>query len=433
MIRKMPTLALVLALAGCSFGGVADLPLPGAAPDGPAYEVTVEFTDVLDLVPKAAVKVNDVTVGSVEEIWLAGWTARVRLRVAATVRLPDNATAAIRQTSLLGEKFVALTTPAGESAQGALSDGDVIPVSRTRRSAEVEELLAALGLLLSGGGLAQLRTINQELAAALEGREADAKDALHQLDQFVAGLDTQKADIVRAIDALDRLSARLSAQRDTIGAAVDALGPGLRVLAEQRQQLTGAVTALGELGTVGTRVVAASRDDTLASIKALRPTLEQLVRAGDALPRAMDFLLTFPFPPNVTRAIVGDRVNLRVTIDANASQILANLLAAAPPAQPGGSTVPNLPVVPLPSLPGVPPLPPLPSLPPLPPLPSVPPLPSLPPLPTPTIALPSIPLTLAPAVPGLTGLPIARGAAPLGAADGVQGSFAYILAGGLIA
>jgi phospholipid/cholesterol/gamma-HCH transport system substrate-binding protein len=426
MTRRLSTLAvclggaLVLSLGGCT--SLGDLPLPGGAPSGPSYVVTAEFTDVLDLVPQSAVKVNDVTVGSVEKIWLDGWTARVRMRVSTTVHLPDNATAAVQQSSLLGEKFVALAAPQGETGQGELSDGDVIPLERTRRSVEVEELLGALGLLLNGGGLAQLRTINEELAAALTGHEADAKDALHQLDTFIGGLEAQKADLVRAIDALDRLSARLAAQKETIGAAVDALGPGLAVLAEQRQQLTGALTALGDLGAVGTRVIGESRDDTVATIAALRPTLDQLVKAGDALPKALDFLLTFPFPPNVGNAIVGDRVNLHITIDANAADILANLLAAAPPAA-GGPTVPNLPIPPLP-IPLPIPLPspslliPLPSLP----LPSI----SLP------IPLPSIGLPLGNAT-ALEGQPIARGSAPAGAADGVQGGFGDVLSGGLSA
>src|SRR5258705_3155335 len=126
---------LPLAVVGCS-GGIAALPLPGGPPDGPSYEVVVEFSDVLDLVPSSAVKVNDVTVGRVDAVTLSGWTARVRVRIARTVQLPDNATASIRQTSLLGEKFVALAAPTNESAQGELRDGDVIPLSRTQRTAE---------------------------------------------------------------------------------------------------------------------------------------------------------------------------------------------------------------------------------------------------------------------------------------------------------
>jgi len=345
--------ALALLPAGCGLPDLAELPLPGGAPGGDGYHVTVEVADALDLVPQAAVKVDDVTVGSVEKISLSGWAARVRLRVDERVRLPGNATAAIRQSSLLGEKYVALAPPADGSASGQLVDGAVIPLSRTDRGAEVEEVLAALGLLLNGGGLAQLKTINQELAGALAGREPAVRDALHQLDTFVGGLDRQKADIVRAIDALDRLTARLADQRRTVGDAVDALAPGLTVLEDQREQLTVALTSLGELGRVGTEVVDRSRDDTLASLRALQPILEQLVRAGDALPRSLDFLLSYPFPPNITGAIVGDFVNLSVRADLDAATILANLLTAGPaaptqPRKPGGAATAGAPTPPSP-------------------------------------------------------------------------------------
>ncbi|HEX6970191.1 MAG TPA: MCE family protein [Micromonosporaceae bacterium] len=417
-VRARIRLALVVgvatALTGC--GSLGGLPLPGAGPDGRAYHVVVEFADVLDLVPRSAVKVDDVTVGRVEDIWLSGWTARVRVRIDRKVKLPDNATAAVRQTSLLGEKYVELAPPVTERARGELSDGDVIPLSRTGRSAEVEEVLSALGLVLSGGGLAHLKTINRELARAFEGREDEVRGTLHELNTLIGGLEAQKGDIVRAIDALDRLTERLAAQRETVGEAVDAFAPGLRVLAEQREQLTATLTALDELSEVGVRVVEASRADTLANIQALRPILEQLVRAGDDLPRAMDFLLSYPFPPNVTGAIVGDAVNLQVTLDLDAASILANLLAAAP--QPRSEQprpqLPELPSLPLPSLP-------LPSLSPLPSLPSLP-LPSLTPTPLPTVSLPGLPLTEP-----LQGLPIAEGMAPLGAAEIQQGGLVELL------
>ncbi|BCB88214.1 hypothetical protein Psuf_055270 [Phytohabitans suffuscus] len=336
-------LALVLLAGGCGVPSLADLPLPGGAPSGPGYRVTAEFADVLDLVERAAVKVDDVTVGSVEEISLDGWTAKVRLRIGRDVRLPANATAAVRQTSLLGEKFVAVSAPATEAARGTLADGATIPLVRTKRGAEVEEVLAALGLLLNGGGLAQLKTINEELGTALDGREAEAKDALRQLDAFVGGLDAQKADLVRAIDALDRLTGRLNRQKAVVGDALDALGPGITVLARQREQLTAALNALGDLGKVGNRVVEASKDDTVASLRALQPILDQLAEAGDALPRSLDFMLSYPFPPNVTGAIVGDFVNLSITADLDAATILSNLVVAAPPpanAAPRGPSAP---------------------------------------------------------------------------------------------
>ncbi|MEH0938963.1 MCE family protein [Micromonospora psammae] len=347
-LRALACAVLVALLpSGCGLPDLADVPLPGGAPKGEGYRITAEFGDVLDLVPQAAVKVDDVTVGSVEKISLSGWTAQVTLRIGADVRLPADATAAVRQSSLLGEKYVTVAAPPGGGSSGRLADGDVIPLSRTARGAEVEEVLAALGLLLNGGGLAQLRTINQELGTALDGREPAVRDALHQLDEFIGGLDKQKADLVRALDALDRLTARLHRQKQVLGEAVDSLAPGLTVLARQRAQLTSALTALGKLGDVGTRVVDRSRDDTVADLKALQPILEQLARAGDDLPKSLDFMLTYPFPPNVTGAIVGDFVNLSVTADLDAASILANLVVAAPaparsaaPAKPTGPTRP---------------------------------------------------------------------------------------------
>jgi phospholipid/cholesterol/gamma-HCH transport system substrate-binding protein len=354
------TVLVCLTLTGCR--------LPGGAPTGPSYRVVVEFADVLDLVPQAAVKVNDVTVGSVSDITLRGWTAIVTLAVDDSVRLPANATATVDQTSLLGEKYVALAVPSGQPAQGNLTDGSVIPLSRTGRTVEVEEVLSALGLLLSGGGLAQLKTISEELTKALAGREDAVQATLHQLDTFLAGLDQQKAQIAHAIDALDQFSAHLAQQRQTIANALDALAPGLTVLTQQRKDLTDALTALSNLSTVGTTVVNQSRADTEASLKALGPILDQLVRAGDDLPRALDFLLSFPFPPSVTGAVVGNQVRLHATLDLDGAEILKNLLTAPGPSTPGSSSQPpvTVPGLPLPALPTLPPLPGLPTPTPLP-------------------------------------------------------------------
>jgi phospholipid/cholesterol/gamma-HCH transport system substrate-binding protein len=406
--RATALLGAVLSLAGltgCSVIALAGA-LPGGPPTGPAYRVDVEFADVLDLVPRSAVKVNDVTVGDVDSIELHGWVAVVHLRVDRTAHLPANASAAIRQTSLLGEKFVSLSGPVGEAPQGQLADGDLIPLIRTRRDAEVEEVLGALGLVLNGGGLAQLKTISHELGLALQGSQDEARAVVGQLDVLIGGLDAQRADIVRAIDALDRLSARLSAQRDTIGAAVDALGPGLRALADERDNLTAALDSLAALGVSGTRVINASRGDLLASIAALRPILDRLVAAGDALPRSLDYLLSFPFPPNVAGAVVGSTVNLHVTLDLDAMSVLANLTAAGPGAGPG-QPLPWVPVptpIPLPSLPV-----PLPSL--SLPVPSV----SVPGVPLPSLPLPSL------SVPGLPLPSLAPPAQPLRLIDVLSG------------
>ncbi|CAL9597104.1 MCE family protein [Streptomyces sp. enrichment culture] len=372
-----------LLLTGCEFNGWYDIPLPGgAAAGGDAYRVTVEFRDVLDLVPQSAVKVDDVTVGAVEKVELDGWRARVRLRIADSVKLPGNAVAELRQTSMLGEKYVALSAPADVPPAGRLGDGDRIPLARSGRNPEIEEVLSALSALLNGGGVAQLKTITVELNKALQGRENRVKSLLRELDTFLGGLDDQRAEIVRALKGIDRLARRLGREKKTIARAVDSLPPALKILADQRKNLTSMLTALSRLSEKGTEVVDASHEDTVANLKALRPILTQLNRAGANLPNSLELLTTYPFPRNVVDAIKGDYVNLEITADLDLTNIYGNLDEEPPPRQ--GPELPGIPEVPdLPGLPEAPELPEVPGVPDLPEAPEVPvPGPSTPEVPT---------------------------------------------------
>ena len=340
--------AAAVLLTGCQ--GLYDVRLPGGAAGGDdVYRVVVEFRDVLDLVPQSAVKVNDVTVGAVEDIWLDGWSARVRLRIENEVKLPDNAVAELRQTSLLGEKFVSLEGPTDAAPTGRLGDKDVIPLSRSGRNPEVEEVFSALSLLLNGGGVAQLRTINRELTQVMQGREGDIKSVIDQLDTFIGGLDDHKSEIVRALEGLDRLSANLEAQKKDLAVALDDMPQGLKVLADQRELLTQMLTALSDLGVVGTRVIKASKDDFVANLESLAPILTKLSQAGADLPHALEMMFTYPFPRSSLKAIRGDYTNLRADVDpASVEQFIASL-----PKAPAGSSKPK-PLIPLDQLPAFP-------------------------------------------------------------------------------
>ena len=82
-----------LLLSGCDFD-VYKLPLPGGADTGEdPIDITVEFADVLDLVPKSSVKVKDVTVGQISDIDLDDETntAKVKIELRSDTELPANA------------------------------------------------------------------------------------------------------------------------------------------------------------------------------------------------------------------------------------------------------------------------------------------------------------------------------------------------------
>src|SRR4051812_12576416 len=321
-------LALTAAVSGCSFQGVGSLPLPGGIDTGSdSYDVKIVFENVLDLVQQSECRVNDVPVGKVTEIQLVNWKAVVTCRLRRSVDLPGNAVATISQTSLLGEKYVALSAPQGQTPQGRLTDGAEIPLERTTRNTEVEEVLSAMSMLITGGGLEQISTINHELNAAMQGRTTQMRDLLDRVNTFVGTLDRQKAQIVTTIDKVDRLAATLARHNQTIADTIDSTGPAVKILAQQRQDLTKLLVNMDKLGTVATRVINRSHDDTVANLKNLQTVLQNTDKASSVIPKVLGGLFTFPFPQTVSQALKGDYGNLFATLDLDVANISHNSLA----------------------------------------------------------------------------------------------------------
>jgi phospholipid/cholesterol/gamma-HCH transport system substrate-binding protein len=324
---------LVVAGSGCSVlkNGAYDLPLPGGPDAGSnPRTITVKFDSVDGLVPKSMVKVGNIAVGVVQSIDVdqKSWTAVVKCKIRNDVDLPANAVAQVRRSSLLGEWFVELSPPAAHADAAQLADGATIGLDRTAQTAPVEEVLGALSLLLTNGGVPQLNTIVRELNAAFDGRGPQFRSLLTQLDVFVAQLDDNRGDIVRAIDALAKLSGTLRTNRTEIAKALDELPAGVQVLADQRQQLVTMLTSLDRLSTVATRVVRSSSANTVADLRALVPTLSKLAEAGTDLPNALQIMLNFPFTAGTQGAIKGDFVNLDARIDLDGTTLLNTLLRA---------------------------------------------------------------------------------------------------------
>src|SRR5918997_2147367 len=294
MIRLLAIATVtVLLTSGCGVlsNGLRGVDLPGGANLGDdPYRLTIEFTDVVDLVPQSLVKVADVPVGTVSDIRVGpDWTAEVTVLVNGDVALPPDAEARVRTTSLLGEKFVELQAPEG-AAPGRIADGATIPLLRTSRAAEVEEVLGALSLLLNGGGIAQIRTIANELNQALEGNEPEIRALLDDLNTLVGALDDHKSEITRALDEINRLSGTLRDRREQITTALEDLSPGLRELEDQRGKLVDMLQALDRLSGVATNVINRSRDDAVADLELLRPILAKLVESGPDLVNSLELL-----------------------------------------------------------------------------------------------------------------------------------------------
>ncbi len=309
---------LALLASGCSLGkDLYSTPLPGGADVGDnPLEITADFDDVVDLVPQSSVKVENIAVGRVDSIELNpdGRSARATLLVRGDVALPQGTTARLQQTSLLGEKYVALIRPEEtDPGAGLLDTGANIPIADTSQVAEIEQVLGALSLVVNGGGLAEFRNISRELQQVSAGRPEEIRAFLRNTEAFVSSLDERKGDLTAALDSMERLSATLDRDREKIATMLEDLSPGLQVLAGQRGQLVKMLKALDKLGEVSIRTLDASQEDMVEDMKLLEPILRELSEAGDALPNSLELLLTYPFPDSVLDAIKGDYLNVFAT------------------------------------------------------------------------------------------------------------------------
>jgi phospholipid/cholesterol/gamma-HCH transport system substrate-binding protein len=326
MKRLLVAIACVTALAassGCQWQGLNSLSLPGTSGGGPgSYNIQAQLPDVVTIKQNSQVRVADVNVGNVTRIEVQGWHALVTMRIDGNVHLPANATAKVGQTSLLGSMHIELAPPSDEPPEGELKDGSLIPLSHASMYPTTEQTLAAASMLLNGGALGRLQEIVQAFAKALDGREADARSLLGELDKFIAQANAQTNDIVTAMESLNALAGQFAAQDPTLDRALTTLPQALSVLADQRKQLADAADALGKFGAVAADTVDKTRESLVANLRNIAPVLRSLADAGPALTKGLDMLVTYPWPKStVANWFRGDYANITMIIDLTLSRI----------------------------------------------------------------------------------------------------------------
>jgi len=315
--------AAVTFLSGCGWQGLNSLPLPGTRGSGPdAFTVQAQMPDVVNIQPNSRVRVDDVNVGTVTNVERQGWHALVTMRIDGGVSLPGNSTAKIGQTSLLGSTHVELAPPTSVQPEGKLDDGSVIPLSSASAYPTSEQTLAAISMLLNGGGVGQLQDVIQAFSTALRGRENDLRSLIEQLDIFVGHINDQTDDIISAGESLDRVVGTFAEGKDIVDRAIKTIPDALAVLRDERTQLAEAIAQLGRFGELATDSVNQTKDSVIKEFRQLAPILKSLADAGPSLTRSLSMLLTFPFPyETLDKWIRGDFGNLSTTIDLTLSRL----------------------------------------------------------------------------------------------------------------
>ncbi|HEX3548063.1 MAG TPA: virulence factor Mce family protein [Mycobacterium sp.] len=317
-------LVLALTASACAgWRGLNSVPLPGVQGAGPgAFTIQAQMPDVDNIEPNSRVRVGDVNVGTVKKIERQGWHALVTMELNADVELPANATAKLGQTSLLGSEHIELAPPTDAPPEGKLHEDSVIPLSSSGKYPTTEQALAAVALLLNGGGIGNIQDITEALSTAFAGRENDLRSLIQQLDKAIGYLNDQKGDIIAANESINTLIGQFAAQKPVIDKALRTIPDALAVLKDQRDNLSDALAQLGRFSALAADSVNQTKDALVQELKDLGPVLESLANAGPALTRALSFLPTFPFPKEtLTNWMRGDYANLTLIVDLTLSRI----------------------------------------------------------------------------------------------------------------
>ena len=203
----------------------------------------------------------------------------------------------------------------------------MIPLSAASTYPTTEQTLASVSILLNGGGLGQLQEINQAFAKAMEGREADLRSLLTQLDTFIAQLNAQTDDIITATENLNSSGRPGRGERPDRrqGAHHDPAGAG-RAGGFTHQKFADAVDALGKFSAIATDTVNQTKESFVANLRNIAPVLRELANAGPALTKGLDFLSTYPWVKStVPNWFRGDFANITLVIDLTLSRLDAGL------------------------------------------------------------------------------------------------------------
>lgn len=154
------------------------------------YRVYAYFKNTAGLVEKTRVKVAGVDAGTLEDITLVNGRAKVTIRVIPSVILYSDATASIRSSGLLGDKYLDLDIG---STGPVLANGSII--KNVVEVADVDDLVRSISNAT--------RNLDEMLASLTEPETRDAvKEALINLREITRELDRAVADNSKSLQSL---------------------------------------------------------------------------------------------------------------------------------------------------------------------------------------------------------------------------------------
>lgn len=223
----------------------------------PTYSVKAEFKDGGGTFKNGEVTYRGVNVGRIASTRLTSDGVEITLEIEKrTPKIPQDLIAVVANKSAVGEQYVDLLPQSNDGPY--LSEGSVIPQSKTKIPVPINNLVVDLEKAVAGVNLDDLHVLVDELAKASENTAPSVQRLIDNSQSFTATLQDSLPDTLRLINSAQ---ANFETARDT-ASQLRQFAQGLSALSQQlvtsdpdvRKILDAGVVSSKELDTFLTQV-----------------------------------------------------------------------------------------------------------------------------------------------------------------------------------
>lgn len=232
--ERNPIIIGLLSILGIAAGTVFAFSINKIPALKQAYEIKADFADAVGLTTSNQVRVAGIKVGQVTGIQLQGDHVEVTMDIDNGTQIPKSATADLKLATLLGTKYINI------NARGSgpyMTDGDVIPLSRTTVPYEIFQAANQGTKVLQGLNGNQLNLALRELTKVVKRSRTKLGSALTGLSKLGEGLNSRQKDLTELLANSDQLTKLLSGQGNNINRLIDSSNEVLSTLNQKRATL----------------------------------------------------------------------------------------------------------------------------------------------------------------------------------------------------
>ena len=329
-----------------------------AWPSSGTRTVYADFSRTVSVYQGSDVRILGVPVGQVDSVTPMGTVVRVKMEYSDKYKLPKDVHAVIISPSVVGDRFVQLTSKTGFGtalpAADVFPDGGQIAADRTAVPLELDEIFGSLSQFSAAlgpqganapdsTGQGALTRLLDSTARNFGGQGANFNTTIQKLGQLSQTLSDNKDVLFGTQASVEKFVNALAVNDSTVRQFSQSLSAGANLLASDRHDLAAALDNLASaLGQVRS-FVADNRSLLTSNIAGLTRVSQTLVKRRNELAEILKVaplaLNNLALAYNGTTGTLDTRANTGPTIDqlkANPIQTLCGLIEAGT----GGTTCP---------------------------------------------------------------------------------------------